>query len=64
MIALLQWGRGVLPIVTPQWLQWGRERSLAELTTFDGMTPQMNLLQWGRERSLAELSAQCTAHSM
>src|SRR5947208_3441526 len=35
-------------------LQWGRDRSIAELTAGDSRWEGISALQWGRDRSIAE----------
>src|SRR4051794_13695790 len=37
------------------WLQWGRDRSIAEMSSCRPRTPSISPLQWGRDRSIAEI---------
>src|SRR5581483_5112995 len=37
------------------WLQWGRDRSVAEIPARPPGTPAPSTLQWGRDRSVAEI---------
>ena len=37
------------------WLQWGRDRAVAELESFGAWCARASRLQWGRDRAVAEL---------
>src|SRR5438876_262188 len=45
-------------------LQWGRDRSLAELSSPRITPPAWMKLQWGRDRSIAELSRRLASNSV
>src|SRR5581483_3007846 len=51
--------RGNQPIASGEWedhlLQWGRDRSIAEIPPNESRGQMLYQLQWGRDRSIAEM---------
>ena len=52
---LWKFGNGIREVIEYNTLQWGRDRSIAEMNLVLSGDYPMDTLQWGRDRSIAEM---------